>query len=177
MRFEHYNEDNANPNYAGAGYRRNDWNARKWKELGEYAVPLTISQRRQMDSFTFSKRGEEEAHFEDLIRKANAYVDDGRFSLAGKSYSLLLGIYKVLDAQSRKEYYSELLHVYNKINLYSKIKELSEAERLNPNMNLRNMLEHISEIYSQIAAREGKDTKLLRFAREYYDNAIARFSR
>ncbi len=169
----------------GRSYPQNRAFDRTFEKLNEYAVPLTISQRKQINDLTFGasarhgaqSSGREEDHFEDVIARANSYIDDGKFSLASKSYSLLLEMHKMFDPLTRKEYYSELLHVYNKLNLYSKIKELSETERMNPGLNLRNLLEHVSEMYTEIAKGESKDTRLLKFAREYYDGAISRLMR
>ncbi|HIH34586.1 MAG TPA: hypothetical protein HA282_04995 [Nanoarchaeota archaeon] len=147
------------------------------KRFREYAVPLSISQRRELNSIAMMPKTEEARHFQELGERANSYIDGGRGQLAAKSYSLLLEMYKLLGPESKKTAHGELLHIYNKINLYNKIKEIAAAERANPSMNLRNLLEHIAEIYTVVAAREREDTRLLKFARSYYDSAISRFMR
>ncbi|OYT41359.1 hypothetical protein B6U80_01515 [Candidatus Pacearchaeota archaeon ex4484_26] len=141
--------------------------------INEYTQPLTAPQKRQMQNLALMPKQDFMEHFNEIAEKAHSYLDNGNFTLATKSYSLLLDLYKRIS--DKKTAYNEIIKIYNKLNLYSKIKELNALRKVNPNMNLRNLLEHISELYSVVAEAEKKDTKLLRFAREYYDYAISKF--
>lgn len=147
------------------------------RRFREYAVPLSISQRRELSSIALMPREREARHFQEFGERANAYIDEGKVQLAAKSYSLLLEMYKLLGSEDKRAAHGELMHIYNKINLYNKIKELDAAERANPSMNLRNLLEHVAEIYTVVARKEKEDTRLLKFARGYYDSAVSRFMR
>jgi len=147
-------------------------------DFGEYTKPLSNNQQRQVQSISLIERDDSFNHFMEMVDKSNGYADEGRFSLASKSYSLLLELYNVLNPNYKKEAHKRILHVYNKLNLYSKIKEMEIAEIVNLNMNNQNLLEHIAELYSVISkAEKGKSTKLLRFARNYYNFSLSKFRR
>ncbi len=142
----------------------------------KYAQSLSGQQRRQVQSLALIPKNDFLEHFYELTEKANYYADDGNFKLAGSSYSLLVELYNKLGRNEKRDAYREILKIYNKLNLYAKIREIYTAEKANPNMNLHHLLEHVAEIYAEVAV-EGRDTRLLSLAREYYTYMLSKFKR
>lgn len=131
--------------------------------------PLSIQQNR-MGYFRSVETKAIKKHFYELVSRINLYIDELNFSLAKRSYPLLLEMYKQLSNIDKSSVYKELVHVYNKLMLYSKIKECKSVER---NTKLaRHIAREIASLYSSVISRERKDTKFLKAVRNYYNNLV-----